>query len=138
MLNGCKVVDGRLRSCSQDELVTSSNIQVSQTFTIIELPKFSKCRHTNISFTIESEEKNRMFFIDVHIIREDKKVTTSQFSTKYLDYADYLVIFELFYRNIRNLGISSNEDLDFVKTRTKEAALSSYLNYNKQCTTTSF
>ena len=48
---------------------------------------------------------------------------------KYLDYADYLANFELFYRNIRNLGILSNEDLDFVK-RTKEAALSSYPNYN--------
>ena len=46
---------------------------------------------------------------------------------KYLDYADYLVNFELFYRNIHNLGILSNEDLDFVKTRTK---LSSYRNYN--------
>ena len=49
---------------------------------------------------------------------------------KHLDYTDYLVNFELFYRNIRNLGILSNEDLDFVKTRTKEAALSSYQNYN--------
>ena len=39
---------------------------------------------------------------------------------KYLDYADYLVNFELFYRNIRNLGILSNENLDFVKTRTKK------------------
>ena len=37
--------------------------------------------------------------------------------------------FELFYRNICNLGILSNKDLDFVKTR-KEAALSSYQNYN--------
>ena len=49
---------------------------------------------------------------------------------KHLDYTDYLVNFELFYRNIHNLGILSNEDLDFVKTRTKEAALSSYRNYN--------
>ena len=47
-----------------------------------------------------------------------------------MDYADYLVNFELFYRNIRNLGISSNEGLDFVKTRTKEATISSYRNYN--------
>ena len=31
---------------------------------------------------------------------------------------------------MRNLGIVSNEDLDFVKTRTKEAALSSYRNDN--------
>ena len=29
-----------------------------------------------------------------------------------------------------NLGILSDEDLDFVKTRTKEAVLSSYQNYN--------
>ena len=39
--------------------------------------------------------------------------------------------FELFYRNIRNLEILSNEDLDFVKTKTKETALSSFREYNK-------
>ena len=49
---------------------------------------------------------------------------------KHLDYADYLANFELFYRNICNLGILPNEDLDFVKTKIKEAALSSYRNYN--------
>ena len=54
------------------------------------------------------------------------KASNFNLPLKHLDYADYLVNFELFYRNIRNLGISSNEDLDFVKTRTKEAALSSY------------
>ena len=43
---------------------------------------------------------------------------------KQLKYADYLVHFELFYRDIRNLEILSNEDLDFVKTKTKETALS--------------
>lgn len=45
---------------------------------------------------------------------------------KYLDYVDYLVNFELFYRNIRNLGILSYEDVDFVNTRIKEAALYFY------------
>ena len=45
---------------------------------------------------------------------------------KNLDYVDFLVNFELFCGNIRNLGIFSNEDLDFVKTRTKET----YRNYN--------
>ena len=49
---------------------------------------------------------------------------------KYLDYADYLVNLPLFYRNIRNLGILSNEDVDFVKAETKEATFSSYRNYN--------
>ena len=47
-----------------------------------------------------------------------------------MDYVEYLLDFDLFYRNIRNLGILSNENLDFVKTRTKEAAPSSYWNYN--------
>ena len=45
---------------------------------------------------------------------------------KYFDYTNYLVNFELFYKNILNLGILSNEDIDFVKTRPKEAGLSSY------------
>ena len=35
----------------------------------------------------------------------------------------------MFYRNIRNIDILSNEDLEFVKTRTKEEALPSYRNY---------
>ena len=48
---------------------------------------------------------------------------------KKLDYADYLVHFELFFRDIRNLDILPNEDLDFVKAKTKEAALSSYRSY---------
>ena len=39
---------------------------------------------------------------------------------KQLKYADYLVHFELFYRDICNLEILSNEDLDFVKTKTKK------------------
>ena len=50
---------------------------------------------------------------------------------KQLKYVDCLVHFELFYRDIRNLEILSNEDLDFVKTKTKETALSSFRQYNK-------
>ena len=46
-------------------------------------------------------------------------------------YADYLVHFELFYRDTRNLEILSNEDLEFVKTKTKETALSSFRQYDK-------
>ena len=52
-----------------------------------------------------------------------------------LKYADYLVHFEFFYRNIRNLEILSKEDLDFVKTKTKEVAQSNIIkniiNYKK-------
>ena len=37
----------------------------------------------------------------------------------------------MFYRDIHNLEILSNEDLDFVKTKTKGTALSSFRQYNK-------
>ena len=43
---------------------------------------------------------------------------------KYLDYADYLVNFELFRRYNRNLHILPSDDLDFEITRTKETSLS--------------
>ena len=42
-----------------------------------------------------------------------------------------LVHFELFYRDTCNLEILSNEDLDFLKTKTKETALLSFRQYNK-------
>ena len=48
---------------------------------------------------------------------------------KQLKYADYLIHFELFYRDIRHLQILSNED--FVKVKAKETALSSFRQYNK-------
>ena len=45
---------------------------------------------------------------------------------KKLNHADYLVNFELFYRDIRNLEVLSGEDLDFIKTKTKDIAVSSF------------
>ena len=51
--------------------------------------------------------------------------------SKQLNYANYLVHFELFYSDIRNLEILSNEDLDFVTTKTKETALLSFRQYNE-------
>ena len=47
-----------------------------------------------------------------------------------LNLADYLVNFELFYRDIRNLQALSTDDLDFTKTKTNDIALSSFRTYN--------
>ena len=44
-------------------------------------------------------------------------------ASQHLNYTEYLVSFELFYRNLGNLVILANEDTDFVKTRTIEAAI---------------
>ena len=49
---------------------------------------------------------------------------------KKLNHADYLVGFELFCRDIRSLQVLSTEDLGFIKTKTKDIALSSFRTYN--------
>ena len=49
---------------------------------------------------------------------------------KKLSYLDYLVNFELFYRSIDNLNILSGDNLDYVKTKIKDLALTSFRNYN--------
>ena len=51
--------------------------------------------------------------------------------SKQLNFANYLVYFEWFYKDIRNLETLSNKDLDFVKAKTKETALSSFRQCNK-------
>ena len=38
---------------------------------------FLNGRHANLSFTIEREKQNRMSFLDIAIIREDRTFTTS-------------------------------------------------------------
>ena len=50
---------------------------------------------------------------------------------KQLKYADYLVHFQLFHRDIHHLEVLAKEDLDVVRTKTKEIALSSFRQYNK-------
>ena len=49
---------------------------------------------------------------------------------KKLNYAEYLVGFELFYRSIYNIESMPNENLVFVKTKIKDAYLTSFHNYN--------
>ena len=58
------------------------------------------------------------------------KYLTFSLPSMYLDCTDYLVNFELFYRNMLNLGILSVKNLAFLKTMTKETALCSYRIYN--------
>ena len=53
---------------------------------------------------------------------------------KKLNHADYLANFELFYRSIYNLDSISNKNLDFVKSKIKDAPLTSFLNYNANLT----
>ena len=63
-----------------------------------------------------------------HLIQKSNYQLRLRFSfpPKKLNYADYLTNFELFYRSTQNLDVLSNGDLDFVKTKIKEASLSSF------------
>ena len=49
---------------------------------------------------------------------------------KKLNHPRYLSISESFYRDLRNLRVLSKEDLDFIKTKTKDITLSSFRIYN--------
>ena len=49
---------------------------------------------------------------------------------KQLSYSENLINFELFNRSIDNLKILSGNNLDFMKTRIKDTALTSLRNYN--------
>ena len=76
------------------------------------------------------DPKNAIFNFSKHVLSDCEKsllIKGLNFSIpcKKLDYADYLVHFELFFRDIRNLDILSNEDSLY-----KEAALSSYRSYD--------
>ena len=48
----------------------------------------------------------------------------------YINNLKYLVDFELFYGSIDNLKIFSGDSLDYIKTKTKDLALTSSLNYS--------
>ena len=47
---------------------------------------------------------------------------------KRLSYSDYLINFEIFYRSTDNLEVLSGDNLDFIKTGIKDAALMSFHN----------
>ena len=49
---------------------------------------------------------------------------------KTLEYVDYLLPFELLYRDIRNLDIT-NEKMEVLKTRIRDCAISSFSSYNE-------
>ena len=85
---------------------------------------------------IENDPEKVIFNFSKYVLSDIEKRLLAKglnfcFPPKQPRYGDYLVYFELFYRNIRNLEILSNEDLDFAKTKNKETALSSFRQYNK-------
>ena len=82
---------------------------------------------------IENDPEKVIFYFSKYVLSDIEKKLLAKglkfcLPPKQLKYADYLVHFELFYRDIHNLKILYNEDLDFVRPKT---ALSSFRQYNK-------
>ena len=114
-------------------LFSGINDKILKSKSLVQLKKFYKRVHEN---KMENDPEKVIFnFSKYELSDAEKKLLPKglnfRLAPKQLNYADYLVHFELFYRNIRNLEVLSNEDLDFVKTKTKETALSSFRQYNK-------
>ena len=113
-------------------LFLGSNSRILASKSAIQQKDLSKLVKSNIF--VQGPNKDIFSFSIYELSDGEKRLLAkgSNFSSlpKYLDYADYLVNFELFCKNISNLGILSSEGLGFVKTRTNEAVVSSYPNYN--------
>ena len=119
-------------------MLTSALVS-SELITRFRNQKVQFSRKSSINFYKEARLKTilkKLFNFSKYVLSDiEKKLLAKRLNfclpPKQLKYANYLVHFELFYRDIRNLEILSNEDLDFVKTNTKETALSSFRQYNK-------
>ena len=103
------------------------NDNILQSTSLVQQKKLYKLVNEN---KVETNPEKLIFnFFKYELSDAEKKLLEKGLNfcivPKYLNYGDYLVHFELFYRNFHNLEILSIEDLDFVETKTKETALCS-------------
>ena len=108
------------------------NDKILKSKSLVQQKKFYKNVHENKT---DNDSEKVIFNCSKYELSDAEKKLLAKglnfcLTPKQLNYADYLVHFELFYRNIRNLEVLSNDGLDFVKTKTKETALSSFRQYN--------
>ena len=110
----------------------SSNDNLLKTHDSIQQKKFNKLL---IEIKPKQDPEKVIFnFSKVSLTEAEKSLLVKGLSfslpPKQFSYSDYLINFELFYRSIDNLKILSGDNLDFIKTRIKDTALTSFRNYN--------
>ena len=113
-------------------IILSSNDNILKSHDSIQQKKFNKllreCKPK------QDPEKIVFNFSNVTLTEAEKSLLVKGLSfslpPEKLSYSDYLINFELFYRSIDNLNILSGDNLDFIKTKIKDAALTSFRNYN--------
>ena len=108
----------------------SSNDNIVKFHESIQQKKFNKLLR---ECKPKQDPENIVFnFSNVTLTEAEKSVLGKGFSfslpPEKLSYSDYLINFELFYRSIDNLNILSGDNLDFIKTKIKDAALTCFRN----------
>ena len=108
----------------------SSNDNIVKFHDSIQQKKFNKLLR---ECKPKQDSENIVFnFPNVTLTKAEKSVLGKGFSfslpPEKLIYSDYLINFELFYRSIDNLNILSGDNLDFIKTKSKDAALTCFRN----------
>ena len=82
----------------------------------------------------QDPEKVIFNFSNVFLIEAEKSFLVKGLGflwpPKQLYYSDYLTNFELCYRSNNDLNILSADNLDFIKTMTKDSTFMSFCNYN--------
>ena len=108
----------------------SSNDNLLKAHDPIQQKKFNKLLMVNKPK--QDPEKMIFNFSKVSLIEAEESILVKGLSfslpPKQLRYSDYLINFETFYF-IDNLKIPSGDNLDFIKTRIKDTALTFFLNY---------
>ena len=120
-----------LKASLQNEL--NFNDRILKSKSLVQQKKFYKPIHEN---KMEKNPEKVIFNFSYYKPSDAEKKLLAKglnicLAPKQLNHVDYLVHFQLFHKNIRNLEVLSNEDLDFVKTKTKETELSSFRQHNK-------
>ena len=98
------------------------NDKILKSKSSVQQKKFYKLLQENKT---ENDLEKVSFNFSKYVLTDiEKKLLAKGFNfclpPKKLNYADYLAHFELFYRDICNLKILSNADLDFVKKKLKK------------------
>ena len=110
------------------------NDKILKSKSLAQRKKSYKLVHEN---KMENDPETVIFKFSKYALSDAEKKLLAEglnfcLAPKQLNYGDYLAHFELSYRNIRTLEVLPNEDLDFVKTKAKETALSSFWQYTKR------
>ena len=93
--------------------------------------------NSNHNLAISHDPDKVIFNLPVHVLKTTEKSLLSKgrnfaIPTKNINFADYMLPFELLYREVGSLEVS-NLDKEFIKSRVRDSAFSPYKDTGKNC-----